>query len=173
MQSTENPNDLIIHMEWADSCLWKAVSENGDRDSKVETCLHHIHLVQHAFLSLWRGEPLDLPEASHFVDEVALARWGRQGHIGIQKFIDSAEESALQRELAILWSGELAARWDGPVEAVSVHQSILQVTMHSVHHRGQVALRLRELNIEPPMFDFIVWLWRGRPRAQWPMSRNE
>jgi len=41
--------------------------------------------------------------------------------------------------------------------------------MHSTHHRGQVNARLRELGGEPPLADFIVWLWWGRPAASWTM----
>jgi uncharacterized damage-inducible protein DinB len=39
--------------------------------------------------------------------------------------------------------------------------------MHSAHHRGQALRRLRELGVEPPLCDFIVWIWTGRPDADW------
>jgi uncharacterized damage-inducible protein DinB len=39
--------------------------------------------------------------------------------------------------------------------------------MHSQHHRGQNATRLRELGGEPPMTDLIVWYWKGRPGPRW------
>jgi uncharacterized damage-inducible protein DinB len=40
--------------------------------------------------------------------------------------------------------------------------------MHSTYHRGQVNARLRELGIEPPLTDYIAWIWFGRPEAEWP-----
>jgi uncharacterized damage-inducible protein DinB len=39
--------------------------------------------------------------------------------------------------------------------------------MHSGYHRGQVARRLREHGAEPPLGDFIAWVWMGRPEADW------
>jgi len=44
---------------------------------------------------------------------------------------------------------------------------VLQVAMHSSHHRGQVARRLRELGVESPLTDYIAWIWMSRPVADW------
>ena len=43
----------------------------------------------------------------------------------------------------------------------------MQAAMHSHYHRGQNATRLRELGGVPPMTDFIVWLHKGQPAANW------
>jgi len=45
-----------------------------------------------------------------------------------------------------------------------------QVIIHSTHHRGQVNSRIRELKGEPPLVDFIVWIWLGKPAAAWPAA---
>jgi len=45
----------------------------------------------------------------------------------------------------------------------TVGESMLQVFLHTQHHRGQVCLRMRELGVVPPTVDFILWLWSGRP----------
>jgi uncharacterized damage-inducible protein DinB len=39
--------------------------------------------------------------------------------------------------------------------------------MHSHHHRGQNATRLRELGGVPPSTDLIVWYWKGKPTPSW------
>ena len=43
------------------------------------------------------------------------------------------------------------------------------ITMRKVigYHRGQNATRLRELGGEPPLTDFVAWLWKGRPDGKW------
>ena len=46
-------------------------------------------------------------------------------------------------------------------------EALTQCAMHSQWHRGQNAMRLRELGGEPPAVDLIVWYWKGRPEAQW------
>jgi uncharacterized damage-inducible protein DinB len=50
----------------------------------------------------------------------------------------------------------------------TMRETMLQVAMHSTYHRGQVNARLRELGAEPPLTDYIAWLWMGKPAAEWP-----
>jgi uncharacterized damage-inducible protein DinB len=42
-----------------------------------------------------------------------------------------------------------------------------QVVMHSEHHRGQNAVRLRELGGAMPPTDYIYWIVEGRPAPVW------
>ena len=163
-------DDLIRHMEWADATLWRAVLEREDAelDGKLEFLLHHIHTVQHAFLRLWTGAPLEFPQAADFDDARALALWGREAHAAIQTFLAEADDAALASELVIPWEARMEERFGRAVEKVSVGQSALQVPCHSTHHRGQVMSRLRELGSEPPLVDYIAWLWFGRPAPPWP-----
>ncbi len=165
--------ELTRHAEWADAEMWRAVLDAAGKgpaalDSKVEFWLHHIHVVQHAFVYIWRGEPLVFPEIGDFAEPLALADWGREGHASIQGYLDQAGGADLDRELEIPWTEQLKARWNRPIGPVSVAQSATQVAMHSTHHRGQVAARLRELDVEPPMIDYIAWVWFGKPEAEWP-----
>ena len=48
--------------------------------------------------------------------------------------------------------------------------TVLQVISHSTHHRAQANTRLRMVGAEPPMVDYIAWLWRGRPKPEWPAA---
>ena len=172
MRSTELLDQLARHAEWADATVWQTVLDTpGDvspaLDSKVESWLHHIHIVQHAFFYLWSGAPLEFPEISDFVDTEALLIWGREGHEALQGYLSEAREAELERELDIPWTEQLMERWNRPIGPVTVAQSALQVAMHSTHHRGQVTSRLREIGAEPPMVDYIAWLWFGQPEAEW------
>ena len=46
-------------------------------------------------------------------------------------------------------------------------ETMFQVTSHSTYHRGQVNARLREVGGQPPLVDYIAWIWFGRPDAEW------
>ncbi len=172
MTRSDRLRDLALHLEWADAAVWRAVLESADQelDSRLENWLHHIHSVQHAFLCIWQGETLEIRGRSDFPDPPSLARWGREAHRGIQSYLAAADEADLGRELSIPWSEELSESWGGPIGPVSLEQSAIQVAMHSTHHRGQVAARLRELGGEPPLVDFIAWLWWKRPEPEWPAA---
>jgi len=54
-----------------------------------------------------------------------------------------------------------------PPLSLTVAEALTQGAMHSQYHRGQNATRLRDLGGEPPTTDYIVWLWKGRPQADW------
>ncbi len=174
MRDSDLLGELARHAEWADAEMWRAVldaagEESAALDSKIELWLHHIHLVQHAFVYIWRAEPLVFPEIGDFADPQALCAWGREGHLSIQDYLSQAAAAELERELDIPWTEQqLEQRQNQPMGPVSVAQSAAQVAMHSTHHRGQVAARLRQLGAEPPMTDYIAWVWFGKPEAEWP-----
>jgi uncharacterized damage-inducible protein DinB len=161
--------DLVRHLEWADATLWRSILgfQAGALDPKLKFWLHHIHTVQHAFVRLWRGEGLDLPEEGEFSDPRSLARWGREAGAEIRAFLDQADDAVLDGELPIPWTTRLEERWKRPIHPITLAESMLQVALHSAHHRGQVTARLREVGGEPPLIDYIAWLWFGRPQADW------
>jgi uncharacterized damage-inducible protein DinB len=39
-----------------------------------------------------------------------------------------------------------------------VRDALMQVAMHSEHHRAQIAMRLRALGGAPPVTDYIIWV---------------
>ena len=44
----------------------------------------------------------------------------------------------------------------------------LLTSRHTGHHRAQANSRLRALGAEPPIIDYIAWLWLERPAPAWP-----
>lgn len=170
--------DLLVHCEWADATLWRAVLgadrlAADDDDTRLVDWLHHIHMVQHAFAAVWSGAALDLenlPTPDDHEDLEAMARWGRAQNRALQAYLVSCDEVDLARELTFPWAAQMEAAWQHPLQPVTLQQSAQQVAMHSTHHRGQVAARLRELGGEPPALDYIIWLWRDRPAAEWPQA---
>ena len=53
-------------------------------------------------------------------------------------------------------------------EVTTIGDTALQVALHGTYHRGQINARLREIGGEPPLVDYIAWIWLGRPAAAWP-----
>ena len=164
-------SDLLRHAEWADAAMWRCVLGRDDlvTDDKVRFWLHHVHVVQHAFQSVWRGEPLDLPELTDFDgDTAALVRWGRHAHDGIGRFLKSVPSGRMDELLELPWAEMLIEQFGRAPEPITLGESAHQVALHSLHHRAQIAARVRELGGEPPLADFIAWLWLGRPEPEWP-----
>jgi uncharacterized damage-inducible protein DinB len=161
---------LVRHLEWADATLWEAVlgCEAATRDVRLEWLLHHIHSVQHAFLAVWSDAPLEVPEVTDFPDLAAVARWGRDGHAGVLSFLGKADAAELGRAVTVPWTDQVEAAWGRRIEQPTIEQTLVQVAMHSAHHRGQAMARLREVGGEPLLVDFVAWVWLGQPEAEWP-----
>lgn len=168
MISTEL-DQLTGHMEWADALVWGVVLAlpAASDDGRVRWLLHHLHTVQWVYLQLLRGEEMDAPEPERFPELRSLCRWARAYHVDLPGFLASLEEGELGRHVEFPWADRLVERY-GPVHSTDLRQALLQVTSHSTYHRGQLATRIRELGGEPPLTDFVAWVWAGRPRAAWP-----
>lgn len=162
--------DLYRHMEWADATVWKAVMTTEARtDARVRDLFHHLHLVQRAFLGVWRNEEFK-NEFPTFDDPVPLMKWGRDYYEVVHTKVASFAQTALGNAMPLPWAN-MVEEMLGHAPAIStLGDTVLQVTLHSLYHRGQINARLRELGLEPPLVDYIVWIWMGRPTPEWPAS---
>ena len=154
--------DLYRHQAWADAEHWRAILAVPAflQDARAKARLHHIHLVQRGFHAILSGGPFEVTEAADY-DAQALLGWGRNYHAQALAMLEGLGPARLTERVRIPWFK------DPPLE-ITVEEALVQAVMHSQHHRGQNATRLRELGGEPPTTDFIVWLWRGRPEPAWP-----
>jgi uncharacterized damage-inducible protein DinB len=155
--------DLYRHQEWADAEHWKAFEAlpASFDDPALSKRLRHIHLVQKIYLIICNLEKANVGEVvgqfEHFTTE-ELKRNVRIYHNDIAALLDRQSLSSLNEPLTIPWM-------KGPTFTMA--EAYTQAALHSHYHRGQNATRLRELGGEPPMTDFIAWLWKGRPIPPW------
>jgi uncharacterized damage-inducible protein DinB len=169
MKDIESLRELIQHMQWADALVWSAVFSNsgGADDLALRGKLFHTHMVQRAFLTVWAEETLNAPP-SEPPDLPVTFKSARDYYTDLSAFFSKLDEDELERPVALPWAGGFARRVGREPATPTLVETILQVVMHSTYHRGQVNARLRELGIEPPLTDYIAWIWFGRPEAQWP-----
>jgi uncharacterized damage-inducible protein DinB len=161
----ETLTDLYRHQEWADAELWRACETHPQAlaDPALWERLHHIHLVQRFFLAVARGDDLlrvKITKPDDYATPAALRAHAQTYHTEVMAFLDGADESALKRTVNIPW-------FNDPPLHLPVEQGLLQAALHSHYHRAQNVTRLRELGGVPPLTDYIVWLWKGKPEAQW------
>jgi uncharacterized damage-inducible protein DinB len=171
MDTLQTLQDLFGHMEWADARIWSAVMARPEAasDSPLRERLYHIHMVQRAFLKVWKTEPLQ-PPAEGFSESAALMRWAREYYAEVSAYLAELASMDLERPIVMPWIQMFEERLGRKADAPTFHETLLQVAMHSTHHRGQVNTRLREVGGEPPLTDFIVWVWSGKPAPEWPQT---
>jgi uncharacterized damage-inducible protein DinB len=157
--------ELYRHMEWADATVWRALLAHppAARDDRLRNLLLHLHTVQRAFLDVWTGQPLAFPNRDDFPDVAAVQRWSQPTYAAAHRFLQSLDPDALGRPVILPWSAQLTAKFGRVPETPTLAETIFQVTSHSTYHRGQVNARLREIGGEPPLVDYIAWIWFGRP----------
>lgn len=162
---------LYRHMEWADALTWRTVlaDEALARDDYILESLFHVHLVQRAHLSVWKGEEVLYPAREDLGGPEKVRDWGRAYHAVAADFVGAVTERRLA-EIILLpdaWT-ELIEREIGASPAsATLGDVMLQVAAHSVHHRAQVSRRIREAGATPGMVDYIGWVWQGQPVADW------
>jgi len=164
-------DELFHHMHWADSVVWRAAlaAPEAQGDERIHHLLFHLHQVQHAFLSVWRGEETpSFRDFSAYPDLPSLVHWAREYHEQVAVFLAGVRAEQLSEPKEVTWK-----RWVekaiGRAPAVTTFgETMLQVSQHSTYHRGQVNLRLRDVGVTPPLTDFIAWVWMGKPNAEWP-----
>ena len=175
MNQKEMLIDLFDHMSWGDSVVWKAVLEHSisSSDEKIKKLFYHLHRVQFAFLTLWKGEKLDLPKIENFALSSSIMKWGSSFSQQAAKVFLEIEDDKLDKIVDIPWSSLVEKKFNKSIKAVTLGEQMMQVAMHSQYHRAQINSRLRELGNEPPMVDFILWVWLGKPKDGWQIFTED
>lgn len=162
--------ELMRHMEWADASVWRALLAHPPalQDERLRTLLFHLHGVQRAFLAIWTGTPLD--PASSVAPAGGLAAREpdvRAYYQELHPVVAALDDAALHRPIVMPGLEPYEQQMGRRFEAPTLAETILQVASHSTHHRGQVNARLREIGGEPPLVDYIAWIWFARPAPEW------
>ena len=164
--SAMNPilRDMFAHQFWADAELWNAFGAHppAREDKALRDRLHHIHLVQRAFFWGVGGgaTPFEFHEARGLRDV------RRSAHVRARKSRRDPRGPRRSHRHAPFRADPDSVVQDPPL-TITITEALTQCAMHSHHHRGQNATRLRELGGAPPSTDLIVWYWKGRPQPSW------
>jgi uncharacterized damage-inducible protein DinB len=169
--STSVLSDLLRHMQWADASVWRAVlaHEEARTDPRLRDLLTHLHLVQRLFLLVWQGDAIE-PELKAFKEFGELAELRGRAityYPDVTRFVERLEPSSLTRGVVMPFVAEYERQMGRSFGVPTLAETMFQVTSHSTYHRGQVNARLREVGGQPPLVDYIAWIWFGRPDAEW------
>ncbi len=156
--------DFCGHQAWADAEHWRAIEGHAAaaHDEAIKNRLHHIHMVQRAFM--WavgdRAAGLAVTKAEEFGSLAALKAYALGSHVEVDRFVAVVTDARLEERISMPW-------FTDPPLSITVAEALTQCAMHSHYHRGQNATRLRELGAEPPLTDLIAWYWKKRPDPDW------
>jgi uncharacterized damage-inducible protein DinB len=153
--------ELIDHAEWANAVFFHAWEKSPARDhEEMRRRVGHIIGVQQGFLSVLRGQaPGGSPGGPPPTFEELKGR-AQISHAGLHEFAAGLDEQGLARTVRIPW-------FPDPPCVITVAEAMVQVAMHTQHHRGQCMTRLKDFGGEPKDVDWIIWLWKQKPPGRW------
>ena len=153
--------DLMAHSEWANAVFFSAWAKSPARDhEEMRTRVGHIVGVQNAFLSTFKGEVPGRPPGGPPPAHDELRSRAEASHADLKTFTANLDTESLSRTLHIPW-------FPDPPCLITVAQALVQVAMHTQHHRGQCMTRLKDFGGEPKNIDWIIWLWQQKPEPRW------
>ena len=161
------------YTEWADASVWRAVlAHDGTRhDKRLRDLLSHLHMVQRLFLLVWRDQPIQ-SDVQWFVEVADLTDLQRRAvtyYPDLRQFLDTMAAESLTRGIVMPFVPQYEERMGRTFGIPTLAETMFQVLHHSTYHRGQINARLREIGGEPPLVDYIGWIWFGRPSPDWSM----
>jgi len=153
--------DLMAHAEWANAVFFHAWGKSPARDhEELRRRVGHIVGVADGFLAIVGGESLGAPPDGPPEPFETLAARARTTHALWRAFMDSLETDALSRTVQVPW-------FPDPPCIITLAEALVQVAMHTQHHRGQCMTRLKDFGGEPKNVDWIIWLWKQKPQGRW------
>jgi uncharacterized damage-inducible protein DinB len=153
--------DLLAHAAWADAVFLHAWGKSPARNhEELRRRVDHMVGVQGGFLSVLRDEAPGFPTAGSPPSFDELRIRSATTHAGLQAHLQALDAGALARTVRIPW-------FPDPPCVITVAEALVQVALHTQHHRGQCMTRLKDFGGEPKNVDWIIWLWKGKPGPRW------
>lgn len=161
--------DLYTYMAWADARMWEAVVATPEavNDEPIRTLIAHLHTTQQAFLKSWRGDEFKYIDPSSFTTFQEVYTYAKPFYAEVLSFLATKSDADFDRTLNLPWARFFSRQMGSEAADTTLGETILQLSHHTSHHRGQVNMQVRLLGGTPFLVDYIGWLWMGRPEPAW------
>jgi uncharacterized damage-inducible protein DinB len=167
MSVLDHLKQLFDHMNWADATIWNTIlntpeTQNNDKLKKI---IFHYHITQYAFYYIWKSLPMEFPRLKEFQSMNEISKWASEYPDKARTYISDLKEEDLNNVIHIPWAERLVETLGQKPADSTLAEQMFQVAAHSSYHRGQVNSLIRESGGEPPLVDFIAWVWLGKPKV--------
>lgn len=145
---------------WANQKLFDVVSELSQQQftqpvagsyGSVRNTLVHVLSAEWGWLDRCGGPPRgERLKAEDFPTAESLNALWRQVEDNMRTFLASLTDEDLARNIEF-------AVGNAPKQSIALGELLQHAIVHAVHHRGQVALLIRELGYTPGNFDLLLY----------------
>jgi uncharacterized damage-inducible protein DinB len=153
--------DLVAHAEWANAVFFHAWERSAARDNdEMRQRVRHIVGVQRGFIAMLNGQTPGIPPDEPPPSFAELKERAVVAHRLLGEYAAKLDTESLTKTVRIPW-------FPDPPCVITIAEALVQVAMHTQHHRGQCMTRLKDFGGEPKNVDWIIWLWKEKPAARW------
>ncbi len=145
---TEHYTRSFEYNLWANKKFSEVLRTNPFQSEKILKFISHIANAQSIWLSRAKGEKTEIGVWDEHDFKEALERLKDSS----QEWLDYLYNS-VDIEGTIQYTNSKGDEYESRLADILTH-----VVNHGTHHRGQVALLLREKDIDPPASDFIFYV---------------
>jgi uncharacterized damage-inducible protein DinB len=154
--------DLARYQEWADAQFfsrWKRFPEAGKNEEIIKLA-NHLVIVQKLFINSLEDVAVAAPEKdSPLLPAEELRQICRENHQRLSRYLKDIDEDELTRPVRIPWF---------PSDfGLTVSDTILQMVLHTQHHRAQVLQGVGRYAEKSMVVDYIAWLYKKKPAGAW------
>ncbi|MDX2189963.1 MAG: DinB family protein [Bacteroidota bacterium] len=141
---------LFNYSHWANELILEVLEKNKLNDEYILKMLSHILNAQYIWLA--RINP-------KFVHNVQL--WDVHNMDVIKEMNETIStlyiEFVAKQKLSAFNNKYDNTNLKGEKFATALADILIHVANHNAHHRGQISLKIRELGVEPPNFNYITY----------------
>lgn len=155
--------ELLRYQEWADWQFFKRWKQfpQAYEDGDIRTLTDHFTKVQSLFLQVLHQEKADLPDRNVSPASIhELIQRCQENHARMNTYVASLSGEKLSSKLDLSW-------FPGGNFRPTVSEVLLQVVMHTQHHRAQVLQSLAKYADKSIIIDWISWVFREKPVPVW------
>ena len=140
---------LFDYNRWANDLFTEVLGKQQYQHEKIEVFYSHIAAAQLIWLSRIQPSDQRVPGVWELISFEEASRLLSDGNEQLLELIKSTED--FDREIHY-------ANSKGHTFTTLLAGILTHVANHGTHHRGQIALLLREEGLKPPASDFIFYL---------------
>ena len=152
METLELIQTKLAYNDWANRRALQSLGAMQSPSAQAVRALSHILLVEKLWLARLRRETI--APRSDFFPELSLTECRALIHEGLRNYTDYLRTLA-EEQLDVVGNFATLA---GSKYTASTRDVLTHVMMHSMYHRGQVALAIREDGGEPLQSDYILFV---------------
>lgn len=154
METIEHLRELFIYNDWANRRIIAALKSN--QSEKSRKILAHLLVTEKEYFERLYGKDstgFDFWQNLPLEDCGQLARENAENYERLLKRFDDEGLGQIARYKTS----------EGAAHENSFRELLTHVLFHSSIHRGNIILKMREENFEPPKIDYIIYLRRTKP----------